>query len=171
MTYCDNLSSRGSVWPSIMAFCAHATWKLRHPQRISTPSSAPRRCGTDGAGSLLHARCPITEFHSLAEVGKRLPTATVCLLSALVFHGITTQIPSEVWVALPRGSRTPRLDNRKLRPVRLSGPALTEGRVQHRVEGVPVMIYSRRVILRGFFVANALVTEVPERRFEAARVQ
>ena len=88
------------------------------------------------------ADAPITEFHSLAEVGKRLSNATVCLLSALVFHGITTQIPSEVWVALPRGSRTPRCDNRKLRLVRFSGLALTEGRAEHRIEGVPVMVYS-----------------------------
>jgi predicted transcriptional regulator of viral defense system len=88
------------------------------------------------------ADAPITEFHSLADVAKRLPKATVCLLSALVFQGITAQILSEVWVALPRGSRTPRLDNRKLRLVRFDGPALTEGRAEHRIEGVLVMIYS-----------------------------
>jgi predicted transcriptional regulator of viral defense system len=70
----------------------------------------------------------------LAEIAKRLPKATVCLLSALVFHGVTVQIPSEVWVALPRASRTPRLDNRKMRLVRFSGPALTEGRAEHRIE-------------------------------------
>jgi hypothetical protein len=85
---------------------------------------------------------PITEFNSLAGVAKRLPNGTVCLLSALVFHGITTQLPSGVWVALPRGSRTPRLDNRKLRVVRFAGRSLTEGRAEHRLEGVPVMIYS-----------------------------
>ncbi len=95
-----------------------------------------------GRGLYRISDAPITEHHSLAEVAKRLPNATVCLLSALVFHGITTQVPVEVWVALPRGSRTPRLDNRKLRLVRLAGPALTEGRAEHRIEGVPVMIYS-----------------------------
>ena len=65
----------------------------------------------------------------------------MCLLSALVFHGLTTQVPGEVWVALPRGSRTPRLD-RKLRIVRFAEAALTEGRTEQRIEGVPVMIYS-----------------------------
>ena len=84
---------------------------------------------------------PTTEYHSLAEVAKRLPNGTVCLLSALVFHGITTQVPGEVWVALARGSRTPKLD-RKLRIVRFAGAALTEGRTVHRIESVPVMIYS-----------------------------
>jgi predicted transcriptional regulator of viral defense system len=95
-----------------------------------------------GRGLYRMADAPITEHYSLAEVAKRLPGATVCLLSALVFHGMTTQIPVEVWIALPRGGRTPRLDNRKLRIVRFTGPALTEGREQHRIEGVPVMIYS-----------------------------
>ena len=88
------------------------------------------------------ADAPVTEYNSLAEVAKRLPNGTMCLLSALVFHGITTQLPSEVWVALPRGSRTPRFDNRKLRVVRFAGRALTEGRGEHRIEGVAVMIYS-----------------------------
>jgi predicted transcriptional regulator of viral defense system len=63
-------------------------------------------------------------------------------VSALAFHDITTQVPHEVWVALPRGSRTPWLGNPILRVVRFAGRALTEGREEHRVEGVPVMIYS-----------------------------
>lgn len=95
-----------------------------------------------GRGLYRVSDAPITEHHSLAEVAKRLPHATVCLLSALVFHGITTQVPSEVWVALGRGSRTPRVDSWKLRLVRFAGAALTEGRMEHRIEGVPVMIYS-----------------------------
>ena len=95
-----------------------------------------------GRGLYRMVDAPITEHHSLAEVAKLLPNASVCLPSALVFHGIATQNPTDVWVALPRGSRTPRLDNRKLRVVRFDGPALTEGRAEHRIEGVPVMIYS-----------------------------
>jgi predicted transcriptional regulator of viral defense system len=87
------------------------------------------------------ADTPVTEHHSLAEVAKRSPSATVCLVSALAFHAITTQNPREVWIALPRGSRTPRFENRKLRIVRFSGAALNEGRVEHRIEGVRVMIY------------------------------
>jgi predicted transcriptional regulator of viral defense system len=95
-----------------------------------------------GRGLYRMADAPVTEHHSLAEVAKRVPAATVCLLSALVFHGITTQVPRQVWVALPKGSRTPRCDNRALRVVRFTGLALTEGRVEHRIEGVVVRIYS-----------------------------
>lgn len=95
-----------------------------------------------GRGLYRLADAPVTEHHSLAEVGKRLPHATVCLLSALVFHQITTQNPAEVWIALPPGSRTPRANGPRLRVVRFTGPALTEGRQEHRIEGVPVGIYS-----------------------------
>ena len=85
---------------------------------------------------------PITELHSLAEVAKRVPNATVCLLSALVFHGLTTQVPHEIWIALPRGSRTPRLEAQKIRLFRFGGEALREGRCEYRIERVPVMIYT-----------------------------
>lgn len=95
-----------------------------------------------GRGLYRLADAAVTEHHSLAEAGKRLPNATVCLLSALVFHELTTQNPAEVWIALPPGSRTPRANGLRLRVVRITGPALTEGREEHRIEGVVVGIYS-----------------------------
>jgi predicted transcriptional regulator of viral defense system len=84
----------------------------------------------------------VTERHSYAEVAKRIPDAAICLLSALVFHEITTQSPASVWIALRKGARTPVLTSPSLRIVRLSGPSLTEGIENHRVEGVPVRVYS-----------------------------
>ena len=111
-----------------MGFCAHETLKLQASPREYLLRLLRRGVvERTGRGLYRMSDAPITEHHSLAEVAKRLPNATVCLLSALVFHGITTQVPSEVWVALPRGSRTPRLDNRMLRLVRFTGPALTRG--------------------------------------------
>lgn len=95
-----------------------------------------------GRGLYRLADAPVTEHHSLAEVAKRLPHSTVCLLSALAFHEITTQNPAEVWIALPPGSRTPRANGPQLRVVRFTGRALTEGREEHRIEGVAVSIYS-----------------------------
>ena len=84
----------------------------------------------------------VTEHHSYAEVTKRVPQATVCLLSALVFHEITTQSPASVWIALSKGARAPALASPSLRIVRLSGPSLTEGIDKHQVEGVTVRVYS-----------------------------
>jgi predicted transcriptional regulator of viral defense system len=95
-----------------------------------------------GRGMYQRPSASATEHHTFAEVAKRVPRATLCLLSALAFHKMTTQNPFEVWIALPRGARTPRLDVVSLRVHRFSGPALTAGREKHLVEGVPVQVYS-----------------------------
>ena len=70
---------------------------------------------------------PITEHQSLIEICRRVPKAVVCLLSALQFHEIGTQLPFEVWIALPEATQTPALDNPALRIARLRGAAYTEG--------------------------------------------
>jgi predicted transcriptional regulator of viral defense system len=84
----------------------------------------------------------VEEHHALAEVGKRVPKGTICLLSALRFHNLTTQIPHEIWVALDRKARYPKVDYLSLRVVRFSGAALQEGQQQHVIEGVLVCIYN-----------------------------
>ena len=83
-----------------------------------------------------------TAGHSLAQVAKRVPAAIFCLLTALRFHGLTTQSPAEVWIALPEKARKPKLDNPRLRVARFSGEARTEGVEKHRVEGVELHVYS-----------------------------
>lgn len=84
----------------------------------------------------------VTERHSYAEVARRVPGSVFCLLSALAFHEITTQSPASVWIALPKGARRPAISTPSLRVVRLSGPSLTEGIENHRVESVPIRVYS-----------------------------
>ena len=84
----------------------------------------------------------VTEHHSYAEVAKRIPEAIICLLSALAFHEMTTQSPASVWIARRKGARTPALASPSLRVVRLSGPSLTGGIENHKIEGVLVRVYS-----------------------------
>jgi predicted transcriptional regulator of viral defense system len=83
-----------------------------------------------------------SEFASLAEVASKHPQALVCLLSALAFHGLTTQAPFEVWIAVDNKARAPQLPYPPLRIARFSGSALTEGVELHNIEGVPVKITS-----------------------------
>ncbi len=83
-----------------------------------------------------------TQDHSLAQVAKRVPSAVVCLLTALRFHELTTQQPAEVWIALPEKARRPKLDYPRLRVSRFSGEAFSAGVETHRIEGVSVRIYS-----------------------------
>ena len=83
-----------------------------------------------------------TERHHLAEAARRVPGGVVCLLSALRFHGLTTQNPFEVWMAIDRKAWRPRLEHPPLRLVYLSGPALREGVEEHDVGGVAVRVFS-----------------------------
>lgn len=84
----------------------------------------------------------LTANHDLAEAAKRVPRGVVCLLSALRYHELTTQIPHEVWLALDGKARSPKPDWPPLRVVRMSGNALRAGIEEHRVEGVPVRVYN-----------------------------
>ena len=78
---------------------------------------------------------PITEHHGLALAAAAVPGGVICLLSALSFHGIGTQLPHEVWMAVDRRARRPSLSYPKLRVLRFSGNALTNGVETHLVEG------------------------------------
>lgn len=79
----------------------------------------------------------------LAAVALRVPRGVICLVSALAFHEITTQIPHEVHLALLKGSEKPRLDFPPLRCVWLSGKAHSEGIETHKVDGVDIRVYSQ----------------------------
>ena len=84
----------------------------------------------------------LSEHRSLAEVALRVPKGVVCLLSALRVHGIGTQAPFEVWMAIPPNTPNPRLDQPVLRVVRMSGAALTEGVEHVEIDGVQVPVFN-----------------------------
>jgi len=84
----------------------------------------------------------LSEHRSLAEATLRVPQGVVCLLSALRVHGIGTQAPFEVWIAIPRNSPTPKLDQPALRAIRMSGPALSEGIEPMQIDGVGVPVFN-----------------------------
>ena len=81
-----------------------------------------------------------SEKLGLAEVAKRVPQGVFCLLTALQFHNIGTQQPHEVWLAVGREAWKPKLDYPRLRVMRFSGKALTEGVEKHTIEGVPARV-------------------------------
>jgi predicted transcriptional regulator of viral defense system len=84
---------------------------------------------------------PITESHGLALAAAAVPQGVICLLSALQYHGIGTQLPSEVWMALDRRAWRPKLAYPPLRILRYSGAAMSAGVETHRIEGRPVKVY------------------------------
>ena len=78
-----------------------------------------------------------TENYSLAAACARIPRSIVCLLSALKVHGIGSQLPREVWLAIPNKARPPRAPGIKIRLLRFTGPSWTYGIQDTAVEGVP----------------------------------
>lgn len=85
---------------------------------------------------------PVSEHRSLVLVAGAVPRGVICLLSALSFHGIGTQLPAEVWLAVERGTRVPALVQPPVRIVRFSGAAFREGIERHRLEGQVVRVFS-----------------------------
>jgi predicted transcriptional regulator of viral defense system len=85
---------------------------------------------------------PRTEHHDLVVAASAIPRSVVCLLSALRFHDIGTQLPSEVWIAVPRGARVPRLTAPPLRVVNISPAVFDLGIEEHRIERQVVRVYS-----------------------------
>ena len=83
-----------------------------------------------------------TEHHSLAVAAKEIPHGVVCLLSALRFHELTTQNPSEVWIGIHVKARLPRNSSIKHRIVRYSEKTLKSGTRTHKIEGIPVKIFT-----------------------------
>ena len=83
-----------------------------------------------------------TEYQAIIESAKRVPHGVVCLLSALQFHGLTTQLPADLWLAIGEKAWRPKQEYPPLRVVYFSGKALTEGVETHVIQNVPVRVYS-----------------------------
>ncbi len=87
----------------------------------------------------------------LVTVASRVPQGVLCLISALSFHELTTQVPHAIDVALERGTRKPRLDYPPTRFYWFSGPAFHEGIETHELDGIPVRIYDPEKTLADCF--------------------
>ena len=83
---------------------------------------------------------PASSFHHFVEIIKLIPNAIICLLSALTFHEITTQMPFQVWIALDEKARRPRENGYVIQVVRFSAKGLEDGVEEYMIDKVPVMI-------------------------------
>ena len=82
----------------------------------------------------------MTEHGSIIEIVTRAPKATLCLLTALRLHRLTTQNPFEIWIMIYRKARKPSIDTPAVRVVRASGPCLTKGVQTMRIDSVDVRV-------------------------------
>ncbi len=84
----------------------------------------------------------VSEHRSLMEVAKQAPNAVICLISALDFHELTTQIPHEVWIAIEKSSWKPSIDYPPLNVSYFSGQSFLYGIQERDINGVTMKIYS-----------------------------
>jgi predicted transcriptional regulator of viral defense system len=96
-------------------------------------------------------RLPPISDPDLVTVSLRFPNAVICLISALAYHDITTQIPHSVSVAVQRNSRLPSLNYPPIEPHRFSSEAYSAGIEEHIIDKVPVKVYSPEKTLADCF--------------------
>jgi predicted transcriptional regulator of viral defense system len=94
---------------------------------------------------------PPIENPDLMVVALRVPKAVICLISALSFHKITTQIPHTISIALEKGSITPRIDHPPLDVYRFSKETFSSGVEVHKIDGTVIRVYSPEKTLADCF--------------------
>jgi len=103
---------------------------------------------------------PLSNFDIVA-VSIRVPQTVICLVSALSFHNLTTQIPHAVDIALIKGSRIPRIDFPPVSVHRLSKPCFKAGIQEHMIDGVNVKIYDpEKTLVDCFKFRNQIGKEI-----------
>ena len=81
------------------------------------------------------------EYESLATIAVKVPQAVFCLLTALQIHELTTQLPRQVWIAMPQGSHAPKMDYPPVKMVQFSGEAYAQGIEAVRADQVELRVY------------------------------
>ena len=87
----------------------------------------------------------------LVTVARKVPDGVICLISALHFHDITTQIPHAVSIAVKRGKQPPRIEHPPTKIYIFSGEAFSRGIEAHSIDGTPVRVYSPEKTLADCF--------------------
>ena len=145
----------------------NAVFRPRDMEALGIPRSRLRTWLQDGAaektgrGLYRLVQAEPSQYETLAMVSARVPQAIVCLLTALHVHVIGTQAPWEVWIAIDRKARKPRLSGLPVRVVRFSGPMLTYAVQTREIQGLAVRITSpARTVVDCFRYRNKIGLDV-----------
>ena len=112
------------------------------PRVILTRMTASGQLEKVGRGLYRLPQTQMSADESLNAIAIKVPQAVFCLLTALQFHGLTTQLPRQVWLAMPRGSHAPRIDYPPIRMVQYSGQSYSQGIEVFEHDQVLLRVYS-----------------------------
>lgn len=111
------------------------------PRVVLTRLTAAGRLVRVGRGLYQLPDAQASELESLVTIATKVPQAVFCLLTALQFHDLTTQLPRKVWIAMPRGSHAPRLNYPPVKMVQFTGEAYAAGVEEVERDGVKLRVY------------------------------
>lgn len=104
---------------------------------------------------------PLDEHRGLLTAARQAPKAVGCLFTALQFHGLTTQLPREVWFALEGRAHQPTIEGVAVRFHRFTGDAFHDGIEVHPVAGGQVRVYGvAKTVVDCFRLRNKIGTDV-----------
>lgn len=111
------------------------------PRVYLTRLTASGQLERAGRGLYRLPESPLSEHESLVVIAAKVPQAVFCLLTALQFYELTTQLPRQVWIAMPRGSHVPRIVYPPVKMVQFSGDAYAQGVEVFERDQVKLRIY------------------------------
>jgi len=140
----DLVSQKGLLRSSDLdAICA--------PRVVLTRLTAAGLLEKVGRGLYRLPDAQVSEFESLGTIATKVPQAVFCLLTALQFHELTTQLPRQIWIAMPRGSHPPRIDYPPVKMAQFTGDAYSAGIEEVERGGVTLRVYSAAKTLADCF--------------------
>ncbi|MCK5875707.1 MAG: type IV toxin-antitoxin system AbiEi family antitoxin domain-containing protein [Alcanivoracaceae bacterium] len=113
-----------------------------------------------------------SEHEGLAAIATKVPQAVFCLLTALQFHELTTQLPRQIWIAMPRGSHVPRIDYPPIKMVQMTGEVYMAGIEEYQRDGVKLRVYgAAKTVADCFKHRNKLGLDVALEALKDARAK
>lgn len=109
---------------------------IQAPRIVLTRLTASGLLERVGRGLYRLSSQPGSELEGVAAVATKVPQAVFCLLTALQFHELTTQLPRHVWISMPRGSHVPRIGFPPIKMVQMTGAAYSDGIETFERDGV-----------------------------------
>ncbi len=157
------VQSRGMVRPKDLA-------DLGIPSVVLTRLAADGRVERVGRGLYRASGRLPTEVDSLELLAIKVPRAVFCLLTALQVHELTTQLPRQVWIAMPRGSHAPKIEYPPIRMIQFSGDAYVEGVEIIERDSVSLRVYGvAKTVADCFKYRNKIGLDVALEALKAAR--
>jgi predicted transcriptional regulator of viral defense system len=130
----DQLHLKGMLRPSDLSGAGAARMAL-------TRLTASGQLEKVGRGLYRLPQASVSEHESLLAIAARAPQAVFCLLTALQFHGLTTELPRQLWIAMPRGSHAPKIDYPPVKMIQFTGDAYGAGIEVFERDQMPLRVY------------------------------